>query len=151
MSKQLTEILLRLDALAVAVEKNSTELRKFRLKLFGKKRKVPTTASITFPDWCYEYEQMTINLDSKQWKDVQLGKVITVRGQGKDVSEYVDDGQPTTEWDYWTFNKESAGHVQVVMGEETANWQADIAYDGHLDACEIVETEVTPKQRAKAS
>ncbi len=51
MSKQLTEILLRLDALAGAVEKNSIELRKFRLKLFGKKRKVPTTATITFPDW----------------------------------------------------------------------------------------------------
>ena len=151
MSKQLTEIILRLDALAVAVEKNSKELRKFRLELFGKKRESPKSAAITFPDWCYEYEPMTVYLDVKQWRAVKEGKVITVRGQGEDVSEYVDDGQPTTEWDYWTFNKESPGHVQVVMGEETADWQADIAYDGHLDACEIVETEVTPKRRAKAS
>ena len=150
MSKQLSEIILRLDALAVAVEKNSKELRKFRLELFGKKRESPKSAAITFPDWCYEYEPMTVYLDVKQWRAVREGKVITVRGQGEDVSEYVDDGQPTTEWDYWTFNKESAGHVQVVMGEETADWQADIAYDGHLDACEIVETEVTPKRRVKA-
>ena len=150
MSKQLTEILLRLDALTEAVEKNTAELRKFRLKLYGKKRERPKSAAITFPNWCYEYEPMTVYLDVKQWRAVREGKVITVRGQGEDVSEYVDEGQPTTEWDYWTFNKESAGHVQVVMGEETADWQADIAYDGHLGACEIVETEVTPKRRVKA-
>jgi hypothetical protein len=63
MSKQLTEIILRLDALAVAVEKNTAELRKFRLELFGKKRESPKSAAITFPDWCYEYEPMTVYLD----------------------------------------------------------------------------------------
>ena len=118
MSKQLTEIILRLDALAVAVEKNSKELRKFRLELFGKKRESPKSAAITFPDWCYEYEPMTVYLDVKQWRAVREGKVITVRGQGEDVSEYVDDGQPTTEWDYWIASKIPGAKVEIFEVEE---------------------------------
>ena len=75
MNSQLSEILQRLDTLTKAVEYNSAQLRKFRLNLYGKKRKPPTTASITFPDWCYEYAQMTIFLDAKQWRAVKEGKV----------------------------------------------------------------------------
>lgn len=151
MNKQLTEILAKLDLMTEAFEKNTAELRKLRLELYGKKRERPKSAAITFPNWCYEYEPMTVYLDVKQWRAVKEGKVITVRGQGEDISKFASEGGPTTEWDYWTFNKESAGHVQVVMGEETSELGTDIAYEGHLDACEIVETEVTPKRRAKAS
>jgi len=150
MENNLEEVIKRLDTLTVAVENNARELRKIRLHIFGKKRERPKTAEITFPDWCYEYQPMTVRLDAKEWKAVKDGKLITVRGQGEDISAYVKDGKPTTEWDYWTFNKDSPGHVYVVMGEEDSDWQTDVAYDGHLDACDILETEVAPKRIAKA-
>jgi hypothetical protein len=150
MKNDLEEIIQRLDALTAAIENNTREIKKIRLQLFGKKRERPKTASITFPTWCYEYESMTIHLDAKQWKAVKEGKVITVRGQGEDISEYIGENKPFIEWDYWTFNKKSPGHVSVVMQADDMEWEAETAYDGNLEDCLINETEVTPKRKAKA-
>ncbi len=151
MEKKLEEVIKRLDALTVAVENNARELKKIRLQLFGKKRERPKTASITFPTWCYEYESMTIHLDAKHWKAVKEGKVITVRGQGEDISEYIGESKPVIEWDYWTFNKESPGYVCVVMQTDDMHWEAETAYEGSLEDCHIIETEVAPKRKVKAS
>ena len=151
MNRQFAEILLRLEELTEAVKSNTAETRKLRLKLTRKKRETAKTARITHPAILYEYPSMTVALDSKQWRAVKAGKILTVRGNGYDYTQYLDDDvEPHIDWDYWTFNKTRSGSVEVILMELDSNPPEVDIFSGTLDECEIVETEVTPKRRATA-
>ncbi len=150
MKNDLEEVIKRLDALTIAVENNTQELRKIRLNLFGKKKDTPKSYEITHPVWCCEFPSMTVTLTSKQWKEIASGKVLIVRGHGNDISQFVRAGEPTIEWDYWTFNEPSPGKVTVYVGEPERDGWRDVSYEGNIDNCEIVERNITSKRKAKA-
>ncbi len=149
MKEDLTDIIQRLDVLTKSIDKNTSEIKKLRLKIFGSDKVVPTTAVITHPEILYEYPSMTVTLDAKQWKAVQEGKAITVRGHGYDYSQNLENCESSIDWDYWTFNEGKKGNVQVILMELDSNPPEIDIYSGTLDSCHIVETEVTSKRRAK--
>jgi len=131
---QVTEIL-------DAIEGVRKELRKLRLEIRAAKRPRRKPMTITNPEWCYEYPPMTIDVSAKEWKVIQEGKKMCLMGRGYEI-EVGPPGEEETyyEQDYWIFNVDSKGSVEVVMTDSDSRYP-DTAYSGGIEDCEIVETE----------
>ena len=63
------------------------EIRKLRLALQNKKREKPKEATLVSPMWCYEWDQMTIDLDPMTWKRVRSGELLIARGRGTQLDK----------------------------------------------------------------
>ena len=127
------------------------ELRKLRLVIQRKKRDKPKEATLTSPRWCYEWDQMTIDLDPKTWKKIKNGELVTARGRGSSLDEPLPDGEDYFQWDFWTFNKEWKGSVVIEMAEpDELPERPDVAYRGDLEYLDIEETEVEVSRKKKS-
>ena len=132
-----------MEELHTELTQTKGELRKLRLVIQNKKREKPKDVTLTSPMWCYEWNQMVIDLDSKTWKKIKDGELVTSRGRGNSLDEPLPDGEDYCQWDFWTFNKEWKGSVIVQMAEpnELPN-SPDVAYRGDLEYLDIEEREV---------
>ena len=131
---QVTEIL-------DAIESLRKELRKLRLEIRAAKRPRPRPMTITSPEWCYEYPPMTIDVSAKEWKAIEDGKKMCLMGRGYEI----EVGRPKeeeiySEQDYWIFNVDSRGSVEVVMTNSASDCP-DTAYSGGIEDCKTTETE----------
>lgn len=124
-----------------AIESVRKELRKLRLELRAAKRPRPKPVTITNPEWCYEYPPMTIDVSAKQWKSIQEGKKMCLMGRGYEI-EAGPPGEEETyyEQDYWIFNEDLKGSVEIVMTDDRSDYPGT-AYSGGIENCEIVEIE----------
>jgi hypothetical protein len=134
-----------------SIQKLASEVRKLRLEINYKKRPKPQQATITNPEWCYEYPSMTVDLTVEQWKDIRNGKKITIKGRGYTIKEFNSDGSDLYEQDYWFFNEKYQGHIRVEIGQESVSYLKEIAYDGALSDCEIIESEPPKKTKKRSS
>ena len=138
-----------LSDLQESVEKLASEVRKLRLALNYKKRSKPKQATITNPEWCYEYPSMTVDLTVEQWKNVRNGKKLSVEGRGYTLEEFNEDSSDLYKQDYWFFNDEYEGDVRVEIGIVTDRHLKEIAFRGSLSDCEIIETDAPKTIRKK--
>jgi hypothetical protein len=143
-----------MNGLQTEVSFLKNEVRKLRLRLNESKRGKPKEAILTSPMWCYEWDQMTIDLDSKTWKKIRDGELVTARGRGTRLDDPLPDGDDCFQWDYWTFNEDHNGSVVIKMGEpDVVPESPDIAFGGDLEDLAIFETEVkvTRKKRSRVA
>lgn len=147
---ELNQIKQSIETLHVELSQTKSELRKLRLVIQDKKREKPKEATLTNPMWCYEWDQMTIDLDPKTWKSVKNGDLVVASGRGTRLETPLPNGDDRFQRDIWTFNKEWKGSVIIEMAEpEELPEMPDIAYRGDIEYLDIVETEVqvTRKKR----
>ena len=126
------------------------EFRKLRLEVRNKTREKPKEATLTSPMWCYEWDQMTVDLDSKTWKSIRSGELVIARGRGTRLELPLPNGDDCFQWDIWTFNRDEKGSVIIEMGEpDEVPESPDVAFKGDLDDLEINETEIAPTPKKK--
>jgi len=138
------------DQILSAIASLQKEVRKLRLEIKATKREKPKQATITNPEWCYEYPSMTIDLSVKQWKAVKSGEILSAMGRGYRYRFEDPDDSELSMQDYWIFNASESGSVKVLMDDGSGDKFLECAYDGALEDCEIEETEVERKRAAKS-
>jgi hypothetical protein len=140
---ELIQIKQSIQDLHTELSQTKSELRKLRLVIQDKRREKPKEATLTNPMWCYEWDQMTIDLDPKTWKSIKNGDLVVARGRGTRLEAPLPNGDDRFQRDVWTFNKEWKGSVIIEMGEpEELPEMPDIAYRGDIEYLDIEETEV---------
>jgi hypothetical protein len=128
------------------------EIRKLRLVIQAKKREKPKEATLTSPRWCYEWDCMTVDLDSKTWKKIKDGELVVARGRGSSLDEPLPDGEDYFQWDFWTFNKESKGSVIIEMAEpDELPKTPEVAYRGDIESLYIEENEVKVVRKKRSN
>jgi len=126
------------------------EIRKLRLAIQNKKREKSKEATLISPIWCYEWDQMRIDLDPMIWKRVRSGELIIARGRGTRLDNPLPSGDDCFQWDFWTFNRDEKGSVIIEMGEpDVVPESPDVAFRGDLEDLEIIETEVETTRKRK--
>ena len=131
--------------------KTKAEIRKLRLEIRGAKREKPKEATLVSPMWCYEWDQMTVDLDSMLWKRIRSGELVISRGRGTRLDIPLSSGDDCFQWDFWTFNRDEKGSVIIEMGEpDVVPESPDIAFRGDLEDLEIIETEVKTTRKRKS-
>ena len=93
-----------IEALHTELSLTKGEIRKLRLAIQNKKREKPKEATLVSPMWCYEWDQMTIDLDPMTWKRIRNGELVIARGRGTRLDNPLPNGDDCFQWDYWTFN-----------------------------------------------
>jgi hypothetical protein len=112
---ELIQIKQSIQDLHTELSQTKNELRKLRLVIQDKRREKPKEATLTNPMWCYEWDQMTIDLDPKTWKSVKNGDLVVARGRGTRLETPLPNGDDRFQRDIWTFNKEWKGSVIIEM------------------------------------
>ena len=126
------------------------EFRKLRLEVRNKTREKPKEATLISPMWCYEWDQMTIDLDAKTWKLIRSGELIVARGRGTRLELPLSNGDDCYQCDIWTFNRDTKGSVIIEMGEpDEVPESPDVAFRGDLNDLEIIETVVVPTSKKR--
>jgi hypothetical protein len=126
------------------------EIRKLRLAIQNKKREKPKEATLVSPMWCYEWDQMTIDLDPMTWKSIRSGELVIARGRGTRLDNPLPNGDDCFQWDFWTFNGDEKGSVIIEMGEpDVVPESPDVAFSGDLEDLEVIETEVETTRKKK--
>jgi len=101
--------------------------------------------------WCYEWDQMTIDLDPMTWKRIRSGELLIARGRGTRLDNPLPSGDDCFQWDFWTFNRDEKGSVIIEMGEpDVVPESPDVAFRGDLEDLEIIETEVETTRKRKS-
>ena len=140
---ELNTIKQSIQDLHTELSQTKNELRKLRLMIQDRRREKPKEATLTNPMWCYEWDQMTIDLDPKTWKSVKNGDLVVARGRGTRLETPLPNGDDRFQRDIWTFNKEWKGSVIIEMAEpEELPEMPDIAYRGDIEYLDIEETEI---------
>lgn len=126
------------------------EIRKLRLEIRGAKREKSKQATLISPMWCYEWDQMTVDLDPKTWKRIKSGELVVARGRGTRLDNPLPSGDDCFQWDFWTFNGDEKGSVIIEMGEpDVVPDSPDIAFRGDLEDLEVIETEVETTRKRR--
>lgn len=147
---ELNQIKQSIEALHVELSQTKSELRKLRLVIQDKKREKPKEATLTNPMWCYEWDQMTIDLDPKTWKSIKNGDLVVAPGRGTRLETPRPNGDDHFQRDIWTFNKEWKGSVIIEMAEpEELPEMPDVAYRGDIESLYVEETEVKTSPKKK--
>lgn len=122
-----------------ALEEIRKELRLLRRAIKGSKKPTYKAVTLTNHEWCYEYPSMTIDISAKNWKAIQLGKVMCLMGRGYDYEVgKLDEEEIYSQQDHWIFNESAAGSIEIVMTDEHAE-HPDTAFIGGIENCDIAE------------
>jgi hypothetical protein len=79
---------------------------------------MPLVAATVTVNW--GYENHSLDLTPRRWAQVVAGKPVSMRGQG-----YHADGKFW--WDYWAFNCDGEGSLNVGYGEGGEGWSGNLA------------------------